>query len=77
MKIRINSTEIEVPTRCTLTQALAQWLSTTRQDQAVTQMHTADYAIALNQEFVSRAEYDTRALKIDDDIELLTPMSGG
>ncbi len=34
-------------------------------------------AVAVNQEFVSKAHYETTTLKVDDDVEVVAPMQGG
>ncbi|HCM05608.1 MAG TPA: thiamine biosynthesis protein ThiS [Oceanospirillales bacterium] len=71
IRIYVNNTEFTVPKNCTLSQAINKWLADDTQD------NTDNYAIALNQKFISRALYDTTLLNNDDDIELLTPMAGG
>lgn len=69
--ISINGENHNVSSNSTLNQALLLWLGNadTKNDKK--------YVVALNQNFIPRALYDSTVLKADDNIELLSPMAGG
>jgi sulfur carrier protein len=68
ISIRINGESIKVSAQSSLSQALI--LSPAVGDEK-------NFVIALNQNFIARSQYDSTLLKAGDDIELLSPMSGG
>jgi sulfur carrier protein len=66
MKLKLNGESIEVDGELTL-KALLEGQG----------FDPAGVAAAINQEFVSRTNYETTTLKADDDIEIVAPMQGG
>jgi sulfur carrier protein len=65
MNILINDTPFVLPDDATLADALAALAA------------TPPFAVAVNREFVPRSAYAARALRSDDRIEVIRPVTGG
>ncbi|CAG7603372.1 sulfur carrier protein ThiS [Candidatus Vallotia tarda] len=66
MNIQINNQPLSLPDEARLTDALVSFSAT-----------PLLYAIAINGEFVPRAQYSARALKQGDRIDIIKPVAGG
>ncbi|WP_418120248.1 sulfur carrier protein ThiS [Variovorax sp. 350MFTsu5.1] len=65
MNILINDKPFTLPDQAMLTDALAALQA------------TPPFAVAVNREFVPRSAYATRALKPEDRVEVIRPVTGG
>ncbi|MBS75096.1 MAG: thiamine biosynthesis protein ThiS [Variovorax sp.] len=65
MNILINDKPFALPEHATLTDALAALNA------------TPPFAVAVNREFVPRSAYAARALRPDDRVEVIRPVTGG
>jgi sulfur carrier protein len=65
MKVRVNRQAIELPPTATLAEVLVQIDA------------RAPYAVAVNLQFVPRTRYAEVALLEGDEIEVITPVTGG
>ena len=65
LNVLINQKPIELPAGAALSEALA------------TQTLTPPYAVAVNTQFVPRSAYTSTLLKAGDQIEVISPVTGG
>lgn len=66
MKLWLNDNEVELQQNLALSQALLEW-----------SYQSGTFAVAINQEFVPKSQYDTTFLKAGDRVDVVTPMQGG
>ena len=64
--VRVNSEPTEIPTDCPVADALTQWGYQCEQ-----------IAVAINNEFVPRSNYQQRILQTDDCVDIVAPVQGG
>lgn len=65
IELQVNGQEKQLPQPMTVQQALAIW------------QPAEPYAIALNNEFVPRSLYDQTRLSAKDQIDIVSPITGG
>lgn len=70
MQLMLNDKAIEVENNLTISQ-LIEWLK------ANDKLEQANFAIAVNMEFVPRSIYGEAVLRENDRIEIVLPMQGG
>lgn len=86
MEIKLNGTSMDVVENCSLKQLLfmlnERWRNAANEASGrVSSQNRAfmegAYALAVNEQFVPRARYDSLIVNAGDKIELLVPMQGG